>query len=141
MSNIFGLYFLGLFKRFFVIVFLVSFIALLLISYNYPFKTVLYMSGDLLLFSSAWLLWFNQASFTGFVTPPNIFQRFLYIIISTVLSALILMGLFSYFAIISDFNTDTIRPNIVVPKGSTFLMRRRSLLLASFFSVYSLNGA
>ncbi len=129
MASLFGMYFFGLFKRLIVVLFFTSFVIFFLMSYRYSNATLALAMEDLLLFSVPWLLWFNQAAFTGFFTPRNIFARVFFVFFSTLISTAVLMIFIGFFAVIPEFKISNIRPNIVTPEGSVIHTKSGTLII------------
>ncbi len=129
MASLFGMFFFGLFKRFIVVLFFTSFTVFFLMSYRYSNASLALAMEELLLFSIAWLLWFNQSSFTGFFTPRNIYARVFFVFFSTLMSTAILMIFVSFFTISSDFKISNIRPNITIPEGDVIHTRAGALVI------------
>ncbi|MGL5955885.1 MAG: hypothetical protein ACRC0X_04690 [Brevinema sp.] len=131
MKAVLFLYFTALIKRIVVLLLLGAFIPLMLLAFDYPWNIILPIFRDILLIALPWFLWFHQVVFCGFTTFKTTFSQFLLIMLSSCLSALLLIGIFPYTQKELPLVVEQIRPNITMPKGSIITSPRGTLIINS----------
>ncbi len=129
MISVISFYFSRLVMRFIILLFFCSFVPLILLSANYPSDVVLPIFKDVLLVSIPWILWLHQATFCGFITPRTMSSRIILVFTSTVISTILLMGVFPYTQKNIPLTIERILPNIVTPKGAIIPTSRGTLVI------------
>ncbi|MGL4677503.1 MAG: hypothetical protein ACRCWI_07550 [Brevinema sp.] len=129
MQAVFFLYFTTLIKQIFVLLFLGSFIPLILLAFNYPWHVITPIFRDILLLALPWFLWFHQAIFCGFTQVRTKFLQFFLILFSSCLTTILLLGIFPYTQKFLPLNIIQISPNITAPKGPIITSPQGTLII------------
>ncbi len=129
MISVISVYFSALIMRFIILLFFCSFVPLILLSSNYPLEVAVPVFKDMVLVSLPWFLWLHQAIFCGFITPRTLSSRITLVLVSTMISAMLLMGVFPYTQKNIPLSIDRILPNIVAPKGSIIPTAKGTLVI------------